>query len=88
MVLALQNKELRKGNGEPRPKELLAKHKESLPLISVSSTKKSPLCSRARHSLCLEGNVFSSRDAKLAAGSPARARRAGAVQLVRLKGKI
>lgn len=88
MALALQHKEPSKEDGEPRSKEMLAKYKESLPLISVSSTKKIPLCSRARHSLCLEGNVFSSRDAKVAAGSPARARRAGGVQLVRLKGKI
>lgn len=40
MALALQHKELR--NGEPRSKEMLAKHKESLPLVSVSSTKKIP----------------------------------------------
>lgn len=40
MALALQHKELRNEDGEPRSKEMLAKHKESLPLVSVSSTKK------------------------------------------------
>lgn len=42
MALALQHKELRNEDGEPRSKEMLAKHKESLPLVSVSSTKKIP----------------------------------------------
>lgn len=42
MAPALQHKELRKEDGEPRSKEMLAKREESLLLISVSSTKKIP----------------------------------------------
>lgn len=42
MALAHEHKELRKEGREPRSKEMLAKHEESLPLVSVSSTKKIP----------------------------------------------
>lgn len=72
----------------PDPRKCWPNTRNPFLLLVFQAVKKSPLRTRARHSLCLEGNVFSSRDAKLAAGSPARARRAGGVQLVRLKGKI
>jgi len=42
IALAVQRKELGKEDGEPRSKEVLVKHKESVPPISASSTKKIP----------------------------------------------
>lgn len=74
----------------PDPRKCWPNTRNPFLLLVFQAQKKPTLRTRARHGLCLEGDVFSSWDAcaELAAGSPTRAGRAGGVQLLRLKGKI